>query len=59
MVKQMINEKLEVYVKFSFQNISILSFNSFIGHLVFLYNLAPGNMRKCWNRTDESILDIL
>lgn len=46
MVKQMINEKLEVYVKFSFQNISILSFNSFIGHLVFLYNLAPGNMRN-------------
>lgn len=42
----MINEKLKVYVKCSFQSTYILSFKNFYRPFLFLHNLVPGNMRN-------------
>lgn len=46
MVKQMINEKLKVYDNISWKMYVFYILNIFIGHLVVLHYLVPGNMRN-------------
>lgn len=56
----MINEKLKVYVKCFLQNVSILSFKYFYKPFgVPTLSSSRKHEKQCWNRTDESILDIL
>lgn len=60
MVKQMINEKLKVYVKCFLQNVCILSFKYLYKPFsVLTLSSSRKHDKQCWNRTDESILDIL
>jgi len=56
----MIIEKLKIYVKCSFQNTCISSFKYFYRPFSgFTSSSARKHEKQCWNRTDESILDIL